>query len=67
MSIRTRLISSEHGFDDYDVAGLPKVHRVCIGHGIKKDDIFNVFCDDGVKLGGYPDFRYSPGLERLSD
>lgn len=51
MQITTRLISSEHGFDDFDVLGLAKVHRVCIGHGIKNGDIFNVYCDDGCKLG----------------
>jgi hypothetical protein len=52
MPITTRLLSSEHGFDDFDVLGLPKVHRVCVGHGITKGGIFNVYCDDGIKLGG---------------
>ncbi|TXT25427.1 MAG: Uncharacterized protein FD131_4628 [Rhodocyclaceae bacterium] len=51
MPITTRLLSSEHGFDDFDVLGLDKVHRVCVGHGIKKGDIFNVYCDDSSKLG----------------
>lgn len=51
MSITTRLISPEHGFDDFDVLGLARVHRVCVGHGIKQGDIFNVYCDDGSKLG----------------
>lgn len=51
MPITTHLLSPEHGFDDFDVLGLPKVHRVCVGHGIKKGDIFNVYCDDGSKLG----------------
>ena len=51
MPITTRLLSSEHGFDDFDVLGLPKVHRVCVGHGIKMGDILNVYCDDGSKLG----------------
>ncbi len=51
MRITTSLISAENGFDDFDVLGLPKVHRVCVGHGIKKGDIFNVYCEDGSKLG----------------
>ena len=51
MQITTHLTSSEHGFDDFDVLGLPHVHRVCVGHGIKNGDIFNVYCDDGCKLG----------------
>ncbi len=45
------LVSNEHGFKDYDVADMPKVHRVCVGDNIKNGDIFNVYCDDGVKLG----------------
>ena len=51
MQITTHLTSSEHGFDDFDVLGMPQVHRVCVGHGIKNGDIFNVYCDDGSKLG----------------
>lgn len=53
MATTTRLVSSEHGFDDFDVLGLPMVQRVCVGHGIKKGDIFNVYCGGGGnKLGG---------------
>lgn len=50
-SIQTNRVSADHGFDDYDVVGLPKVHRATVGHTIKKGDIFNVYCADGVKLG----------------
>ncbi|MDD5056512.1 MAG: hypothetical protein PHQ60_01965 [Sideroxydans sp.] len=49
--IEVKLSSSEHGFDDFDVSNLPHVHRACVGHNIKKGDIFNVFCSDCVKLG----------------
>lgn len=49
--IEVKFISSEHGFRDYDVSNLPYVHRACVGHGIKKGDIFNVYCSNGVKLG----------------
>ena len=53
MTITTSLVSSEHGFDDFDVQGLPMIHRACVGHGIKKGDIFNVYCGGGgIKLGG---------------
>lgn len=51
MILATTLVSSENGFDDFDVEGLPKVHRACVGHGIGKGAIFNVYCADGVKLG----------------
>lgn len=49
--IAATLVSSEHGYHDYDVQGLPKVHRACVGHNLKKGDIFNVYCEDGVKIG----------------
>ncbi|WP_155629650.1 hypothetical protein [Burkholderia territorii] len=49
---KATLVSSEHGFDDYDVEGIPTVHRVTIGHGIRKGDDFNVYCDEGRKIGG---------------
>lgn len=49
--IEVKPASLKHGFNDFDVFNLPNVHRVCIGHGIKKGDIFNVYCSDGVKLG----------------
>ena len=51
LSITTHLTSADNGFDDLDVEGLPKVHRACVGHGIRTGDIFNVYCADGVKLG----------------
>lgn len=49
--IKVTLVSSEHGFKDFDVANLPNVHRACVAHGIKKGDIFNVYCSNCVKLG----------------
>lgn len=45
-------VNSEHGYDDYDVIGHPVVHRITVGHGIKKGDIFNVYCADSRKVGG---------------
>lgn len=49
--IKVKLVSSAHGFKDFDVTNLPNVHRACVGHGIKRGDIFNVYCSNGVKLG----------------
>lgn len=45
------LVSSEHGFDDYDVSGIECVHRITVGRGIKRGDICNVYCAGSVKLG----------------
>lgn len=50
--IEVSIVSSEHGFNDFEVLNLPNVHRTCVGHGIKNGDIFNVYCFDNVKLGG---------------
>lgn len=52
MAVTTHLVASEHGFDDFAVAGLAKVHRATVGHGIKNGDVFNVYCDGSVKRGG---------------
>ena len=45
-------VSSAHGFDDYDVKGHPKLHRLTVGHGIQKGGLFNLYCHDGRKVGG---------------
>ena len=52
MAVTTHLVSSEHGFDDFDVAGLAKVHRASVGHDIKNGNVFNVYCEGSTKLGG---------------
>jgi len=51
-NIRLRRVSSEHGFDDFNVSGHPLVHRVTVGHGIRKGEPFNVYCADSRKVGG---------------
>ena len=45
-------VGSEHGFDDYDVVGHPLVHRITVGHGIKKGENFNIYCQEARKVGG---------------
>ncbi|MBR8189053.1 hypothetical protein KDW82_08275 [Burkholderia vietnamiensis] len=62
---KATLVSSEHGFDDYDVEGIPTVHRVTIGHGIRKGDHFNVYCHEGRKIGGVWQGTLEKSLERL--
>jgi hypothetical protein len=57
--LAAQLRSAEHGFDDYDIHGLPKVHRVAIGHGIQSGEIFNVYGNGGIKLGA----RWEGSLE----
>ncbi|WP_087864223.1 hypothetical protein [Comamonas thiooxydans] len=50
-AIAVQLVSSEHGFDDYDVTGC-EVHRVTIPHGIKHNEMFNVYGPGSAKRGG---------------
>lgn len=45
------LVSNEHGFDDFDISGLPHVRRAKVTHRIKKDETFNVYCFESTKLG----------------
>jgi len=42
-------ICSDHGFDDYDVAGHPAIYRVCVGHGLKHGDLFNMYGPAGKR------------------
>jgi hypothetical protein len=63
---KATLVSSEHGFDDYDVEGIPTVHRVAIGHGIRKGNIFNVYCDEGRKIGSEWQGTLEKSLEHLA-
>lgn len=42
-------ICSDHGFDDYDVAGHPEIYRVCVGHGLKHGDLFNMYGPAGKR------------------
>lgn len=50
-SITVELISAEHGFDDFDVAGHGEVHRICIGHGIQTGELFNAYGPGSTKRG----------------
>lgn len=49
--MKISLVTNAHGFDDFDVVGLPHVHRACVPHRIKPGERFNVYCADSVKLG----------------
>ncbi|MHC5194773.1 hypothetical protein ACYSUW_13560 [Pseudomonas frederiksbergensis] len=54
------LVTSENGFRDYDIKGHPVVHRITVGHGIRKGDAFNVYCTESRKVGGV----WQGGLEK---
>ena len=46
-----RLTDSTHGFDDYDLEGDVEAHRICVPHGIKRGNIFNVYSQNCIKRG----------------
>jgi hypothetical protein len=46
------LMSTEHGFDDYEIKAHPHVHRITVGHGVKKGDVVNIYDHDCSKRGG---------------
>lgn len=48
-AITLKQVCSDHGFDDYDVAGHPEIYRVCVGHGLKHGDVFNVYGPAGKR------------------
>lgn len=51
--VTLRLFNTAHGIDDYDVEGSGiEVHRVCIPHGIKRGDNFNLYLKGSRKQGG---------------
>lgn len=45
------LCSSDHGFDDFDIAGHPSVRRACVPHDIKAGESFNVYHGESSKGG----------------
>ena len=49
--IQATLVTAEHGYADFDISGIQGVKRACVPHNVRRGDIFNVYCDDCVKLG----------------
>ncbi|MFV8385221.1 hypothetical protein ACNO5E_14125 [Vibrio parahaemolyticus] len=47
-----RLVSTEHGYHDFDVADAELVKRVTVDENIKKGDMFNIYLHGGKKVGG---------------
>ena len=50
-AIKVQLVANDKGYDDYDVTGSDRATRVCIVHGIRKGELFNVY-NQGSKTGG---------------
>lgn len=47
-----RLVSTEHGYHDFDVADSELVKRVTVDENVKKGDLFNIYLHGGNKIGG---------------
>lgn len=65
--VTLRLVSSEHGFDDFNVIGAPSVGRICLPYDIKPGDNFNVYCDNDRKVGDIWQGTYSGAVGKLLD
>lgn len=50
-AFQATLVSSDNGFDDYDIKGHPVAERITVGHGIQRGGICNVYCKGGIKIG----------------
>lgn len=51
MDLKTELVNSEHGFDDYDVKGHSSIKRACVPNDIKVGDMFNIYHGESSKSG----------------
>lgn len=51
MDLRCVLVTSTHGYDDFDVLGHPVVKRACVPPGLANGEGFNLYCHDGRKIG----------------
>jgi len=49
MTIETTLVSTEHGFEDYDVTGHSSITRACVPHKVKVGDTFNIYHHESSK------------------
>ncbi|MFC9008394.1 hypothetical protein [Streptomyces microflavus] len=45
------LVTSAHGFQDYDIKGHSVLRRACIPHDIKKGENFNLYHGESSKSG----------------
>lgn len=45
------LVTSDHGFQDYDIKGHSVLRRACIPHDIKKGENFNLYHGESSKSG----------------
>lgn len=50
-SLNLNLVTSEHGFHDYDVNDHPVLRRACVPVDIKKGQRFNVYYGESSKAG----------------
>lgn len=50
-ALNLELVTSEHGFHDYDVVGHPALRRACVPLDIRKGELFNVYHGESSKSG----------------
>lgn len=45
------LVSTSNGFNDFDIAEYRGVKRATVSPNIKKGELFNVYLEEGAKIG----------------
>lgn len=45
------LVSTDHGFHDFDIAGFGNLRRATVSPAIKKGETFNLFLCESSKIG----------------
>ncbi|HRL95516.1 MAG TPA: hypothetical protein PK873_18445 [Pseudomonas sp.] len=65
--ISAQLVTEEHGYKDFDIAGHPCVHRACVPHDIQKGDYFNVYHGESSKSGCRWDGDLIRSLRKFAD
>jgi len=49
--MNTTLVSTSNGFHDFDITGYGGVKRATVSPSIKKGELFNVYLEEGAKIG----------------
>ena len=49
--MKLTLVSSQHGFFDFDIEGHKEVRRVCVPLSLKRGETFNVYTKTEGKVG----------------
>tara|TARA_R110000850_G_scaffold162776_2_gene287605 strand:- start:101 stop:355 length:255 start_codon:yes stop_codon:yes gene_type:complete len=64
--ITAQLVTEEHGYKDFAIAGHASVHRACVPHTIQKGEYFNVYHGESSKSGCLWDGELTSSLRKFA-